>query len=410
MRGARGTLTALALATALLVCHPTQAHEPTSGRDCSGYPYAAPFSSAPASYVPRYHTVAHEFLAIERGVGPVTPSEYAILDALIGEAKGRLKPIPAGLSGDAYDAFAVESLKTIDCILVSHGFVYPGIGLVQLLSDGLDPTRFDDPHYYRALLDSPHNAGRAVFIEARKPGPYYVVDCDIASYLYLAIGEILMYPLAMVDMPAHNFIRWLRPDGTYIDFETMDGIQTDNEYYVTRWGIPRGFVGAPGVLTTMTSPQLLAYEHFLVGVAYSWKHDYPHMLQSYEKAVSVDDTLADSLNNLAWYYTVVPEANLRDAHKAVSYAQRATAILADGDGLDTLACAYGLAGDFAQAVATEDRAKIVDWAPQGSDVEGDARSLAAAQLCEDPGFGVDPHPFRPSQPARQGIIKKDSAR
>src|ERR1019366_2983870 len=201
------------------------AHEPGASRDCSGYPYAPPFPPVPAGYMPRYHTMAREFLDLEQGVGPVTDSEYAILDAVIDEAKTRLKPIPAGLDDVPYKQFAVDSLKTIDCILVSHGFVYPGIGLVQLLSDGLDPTMFSDAKYYQALLLSPHNAGRTSFIEQRKPGPYYVVDCDIASYMYLAIAEIMKYPLAMVQMPLHNFVRWKRPGGGYIDFETMDGKQ-----------------------------------------------------------------------------------------------------------------------------------------------------------------------------------------
>jgi hypothetical protein len=135
------------------------AHEPGPGRDCSGYAYAPAFPNAPANYTPRYATIAHRFLDSERNAGPVTPTEYAILGAILDEAKSGLRPIPEGLDDAVDKQFAVESLKTIDCTLVSHGFVYPGIGLVQLLSDGLDFTMFTDPKYYKALLDSPHNAG-----------------------------------------------------------------------------------------------------------------------------------------------------------------------------------------------------------------------------------------------------------
>jgi hypothetical protein len=114
----------------------------SSGRDCSAYPYASPFPSVPASYKHRYQGIDQTFLDMENEVGPVTPAEYAILDALLDEAKQRLKPIPAGLSPADYDAFAVAALKTMDCILVRHGFVYPGVGLVPLLSDGLGSTNF----------------------------------------------------------------------------------------------------------------------------------------------------------------------------------------------------------------------------------------------------------------------------
>lgn len=384
------------------------AHEPESSRDCSAYPYAPPFPPASAGYKPRYRTTARDFLDLEQGVGPVSDSEYAVLDALIDDATTRLKPIPAGLDDPSYRGFAVDSLKTIDCILVSHGFVYPGIGLVQLLSDGLDPTMFSDAKYYQALLLSRHNVGRINFIEQRKPGPYYVVDCDIASYLYLAIAEIMKYPLAMVQMPLHNFIRWKLPDGGYIDFETMDGKETDDNYYEALWGIPPKFVRTPGVLTTMSNAQLLAYEYHDVAISYTWKNDIPTAITEYEKAISIDATLGDSANNLAWLYAVVPDVKFRDGKKAIVYARQAVSISQNGDWLDTLACAYGADGDFGEGIAVEKRAKLAGWAPSGSDILGDLNKLSARLPCEDPAFGIDPHPFRPSQPTPARALNKDA--
>lgn len=384
------------------------AHEPGTSRDCSSFPYAAAFPVVPADYSPRYDTIAHRFLDGERGVGPVTATEYAILDAIVDEAKSRLKPVPAGLDDAAYEQFAVESLKTIDCTLVSHGFVYPGIGLVQLLSDGLDSTMFTDPTYYKALLDSPHNSGRIAFIEQRKPGPYYVVDCDIASYIYLAVGEIMKYPVSMVQMPLHNFVRWRRPNGRYIDFETMDGKETDDNYYLALWRIPSKFIGTPGVLTTMTSTQLLAYEDFGIAIAISWKHLYPDAIAEYQKSIAVDATLGDASNNLAWLYTVVPDPKYRDGQKAVKHALRAVAISANGDWLDTLACAYGLVGDFHAGVDAEKRELQVCWAPSGSDISGDLALLSGGHTCEDTKFGIDPHPFRQGIPTPHGMLSKDA--
>jgi tetratricopeptide (TPR) repeat protein len=347
-------------------------------------------------------------LDLERNIGPVTPTEYAILDAILDAAKARLKPAPSGLDDAAYEKFAVESLKTIDCTLVSHGFVYPGIGLVQLLSDGLDSTMFTDPIYYKALLLSPHNAGRESFIEQRKPGPYYVVDCDVASYIYLAVGEVMKYPLSLVQMPLHNFIRWNRPSGGYIDFETMDGKETDDNYYAARWGIPRKFIGMPGVLTTMTRTQLSAYEYFGIAIATTWKHDYSSAVAKYKESIRVDATLSDAANNLAWLYTVVPDVHYRDGLRAVEYAQKAVALLPNGDLLDTLACAYASAGNFQAGIDAENRALQVGWAPQGSDISSDLASIKSEHPCSDPKFGIDPHPFRQGSPMPQGVLKKDA--
>lgn len=384
------------------------AHEPGPARDCSAFPYSPPFASVPATYIPRYHTIAHTFLDMERGAGPVTSSEYAILDDVIDEAKKRLRPIPSGLDDAAYEAFAIDSLKTIDCVLVSHGFVYPGIGLVQLLSDGLDPTMFSHPAYYQALVNHRHNLGRTTFIEQRKPGPYYVVDCDIASFMYLAVAEVMNYPLAMVQMPLHNFIRWLRPSGGYFDFETMDGRETDDGYYQALWGIPQRFLGTPGVLTTMNSRQLLAYEHFGVAISLTWKRDIPHAIGEYEKAISVDASLGDSANNLAWLYAVVPDQTYRDGQKAVTLAEQAVSIFPNGDWLDTLACAFGTAGDFPKGVEAENRAIHAAWAPQGSNLDDDLALLSGGHACSDPTFGVDAHPFRPAHPAPTKFLNKDA--
>jgi tetratricopeptide (TPR) repeat protein len=400
--------TLLVLAPAFLSGARVLAHEPMVARDCSTFAYVPAFPPAAANYSPRYDTIAHRFLENERNVGPVTSTEYAILDGLLDDAKSRLEPIPAGLDDAAFERFAVHSLKTIDCTLVSHGFVYPGIGLVQLLSDGLDSTVFTDPKYYQALLDSPHNVGRATFIEQRKPGPYYVVDCDVASYIYLAVGEIMNYPLSMVQMPEHNFVRWRRPDGRYIDFETMDGKQTDDNYYVSLWGIPLKFVGTPGVLTTMTSAQLVAYEYFVVGLAIAWKKDYVGTIAAYEKSIATDASLGDAANNLAWLYAVVLDPKYRDGQKAVEYAEKAVAISPNGDWLDTLACAYGLAGKFQAGIDAENRALQVAWAPSESDIAGDLALLKNGHVCEDAKFGIDPRPFRQATPTPAGILRKDA--
>lgn len=276
---------------------------------------------------------------------------------------------------------------------------------MQLLSDGLDTTKFTGD-YLQALKSNRHNVGRLSFIEKRGVGPFYVVDCDIASFLYLAMGEAIGYQLAMVDMPGHNFICWKCPDGTYIDFETMDGKKTDDDYYISGWGIPQSFLKYPGVLTTMTRGQLIAYQYFGVGLSRSWKHDYPGTIASYIKSISIDPTLNESANNLSWLYTVIPETKLRDPQKAVAYGQQATAIFPNGDSLDTLACAYALSGDFTAAIRTEENAMNAGWAPQGSDLSGDLNLLNAHQQCQDPDFGRDKNPFRQAAIASPSVQTK----
>ena len=114
--------------TCSALCRVVHAQPIASGRDCSAYPYAPPFPPAPATYVHRYNGIDQNFLDMESGVGPVTASEYAILDALLDEAKQRLRPVPTGLAAQDYDAFAIDSLKTMDCIHSPAWVRLPGSG------------------------------------------------------------------------------------------------------------------------------------------------------------------------------------------------------------------------------------------------------------------------------------------
>ncbi len=73
------------------------------------------------------------------------------------------------------------------------------------------------------LQDQRDNVRREAFIKARGSGPFYVVDCDVGSFIYLAIAEVMGYPLHLINIPGHSFVRWEVSGGTGVDYETMDG-------------------------------------------------------------------------------------------------------------------------------------------------------------------------------------------
>jgi len=335
---------------------------------------------------------------------------YANLDTLIDEAVASLQVYPANLPPDKAVAFAEDALKKIDCILVRHGFVYPGHGLVQLLSDGLGPTIYNDTSALAELQDQRHNIRRTAFIKARGAGPFYVVDCDTASFIYLAIAEILNYPLHLVDIPMHDFVRWEIEGGKSINYETMDGAVTDDAYYRKYWGIPNKFVGVGGVLNSMTKEEAFAYHDAAVAVAWSWRGNYSRMTEYYLRSISRDPSRAFAANNLAWYYAAVPKPELRDGEKALQYAEQAVNVFPDGDDLDTLACAYAQLGDFESARMVEAKAMATGYVPFGSNIASDMALFERGRSCNDSGFGVDPQPFRPHQNILRMMTDKELIR
>jgi hypothetical protein len=377
---------------------------------CPSVTPARPFVPPTQGYVRKYNTIAHHFLDAEVGAGDVTPAMYAILDVLLDESIAALKPYPSNLSIEQAKKFAVDSLVTIDCILLRHGFVYPGHGLVALLSDGLGPTMYERVDDLNELRNQTHNIRRRKFIDARGTEPFYVVDCDVASYIYLAVAEVMKYPLHLVEIPRHNFVRWQLDSATFINFETMDGAETDNAYYKENWGIAEAFVGRGGILDTMNDKQTIAYHDATVAISWSWRGNLDRMIEVYLRSISIDSTHALALNNLAWFYAAVPKGDRRDGAKAVQYGLQTVAVIPDGDSLDTLACAYAQSGNFARAIEVEMDAIKVSYAPFGSNLTGDLALFRSNGTCNDVNFGKDPMPFRPGQSVARAATDKDLLR
>lgn len=365
-------------------------------QSCTTTPNAADFPAAPPDYTRKYNTIAHKFLDDERSSNLVTPQMYAVLDGLISEAVKQLAFYPHPLPAGGVKAFAQQQLGKIDCLLLSHGFVYSGKGLVQSLSDGLGPTLYDMPDALRDLKTGQgHNARRIKFIEARGQGPFYVVDCDIASFIYLAVAEVMHYPLYLITIPGHNFVRWVADDGRTYDYETMDGELTDDGYYMRRWLIPSHYAHVAGILDTLDVKKTFAYHNSLNAVTLSWRGKYDDVIKQYMRSIEEDPVASFATNNLAWFYATGPEP-YSDGKLAVKYASlAATQFPGNGDILDTLACAYARSGDFTQAVEAADKAAHVGYAPNGGLTLSDRDAVAAHQPCKDPGFGRDPRPFRP---------------
>ncbi len=358
---------------------------------------AAPFTSPAPDYQRHYHTIAHQFLDDEKAVSQVTVEMVAILDALIAEAVAILPPYPRNLQAEQARPFAVQALNQIDCILLRHGFVYPGRGTVQLLSDGLVPTRFPKFRYLNDVYRHPHNIRRRTFVKARGFGPFYVVDCDIAAYLYIAIGQVLGYPLHLIDIPNHIFVRWELGEGRFINYETMDGLVTDDHYYRRKWQIPDALIQKGGILRSMSIVEAKAYHDASIAEAWSWQQAHQATRDGYLRAIQHDATRPFALNNLAWFYIAAPLPKADNAAMAIKYAQLAAKVFPTGDNFDTLACAYAQAHDFTRALNTAKQAMRINYAPFESDIAGHIKRFEQKRGCDTSDFGRELKPFRPPQ-------------
>ena len=88
---------------------------------------------------------------------------------------------------------------------------------------------------------------------------------------------------------------------------------------------------------------------------------YTDAVADLQTVLKADPRSVPALNSLAWLRATSPDAAFRNGREAVSLARQAVALKHDGAGsvVDTLAAAYAEAGDYSQAVGSEQRALAI---------------------------------------------------
>lgn len=330
------------------------------------------------AYQPKYHTIAHTILERETLAATVPDEMFKLVDTLIDEAK------QLGISGQLTDdAQIAVACGKIDNLLINHGFVYPPTGLTQLLSDGLTPKHVDAQEL-QSILNQFHNFRRRDFINHHPDGPFYYVDCDTASFLYLGIADELKLPLFLVEVPGHNFVRWYVSDSHYVDWETMDGSALDDNFYRQGFQIPAAQEQNGVFLSKMTPADVLGYCAFVVGGTFEQQKQWQKALDEYIICTQRYSRSPEGWNNAAWVLTSARDATIRNGQKAVTLALQAVALYPQANNLDTLGCAYAEAGDFDKAIEIESKAAQLDPTYEKTVVGFQAHKTWVEQNPEDP--------------------------
>ena len=349
------TLTVVLASSQPLLAGPSTVHTETRSRAT-----LKRLNAKKGTYVARHHTIGHRILNLETPLGGVTGSMYELLDSLIDQASMVIKPkLPKEVEKVSKDQ-ARAIFQDLDNLLVARNFAYPVApltpdGLTATLTDGLTPRLLKQTEV-TLLANAPHNERRKEHILKNADKPFYLVDCDIASYLYLSIADDLRLPMYMVEIPEHNFVRWYMHDESYFNWETMDGIEESDQFYISTRRIPQVAIDKGIFMSKMTREDVIGYEHFVVGIGFYNERNWAKAIEEYDQATRMYNRSPSAWNNLAWVLVTARDARLRDGKRAVRAAKAAVERFISDNNLDTLAWAYAEAGDFAKAIQTEQQA------------------------------------------------------
>jgi len=256
---------------------------------------------------------------------------------------------------DGWDRdYAVSVLRAIDTVLIRRGFLHPAEGAVGQLVDALTPfsmTTEQRPAYEGQT----HNRRRARMIRERFPGPFYAVDCDTTSYIYLGVAERLGLPLSMVVIPSHNrrpghtFVRW-REGKSHLNWETLEGMERGNDYYVNEWRLSRAEIRAGAAMRDLSPIEVIGYQHTVLGIQWEHRGQYARALSEFAAGLVLFPQHFDLRRQYAWVASTAPGLEERPVAAAIEHALGVVRLAEDHDARDTLAAAYAAAGQFGQAV------------------------------------------------------------
>jgi tetratricopeptide (TPR) repeat protein len=316
----------------------------------------------------QFDTFAHWVLDVESGVHWVSPAKYEVLDSIMQSARRRIAYDPAIRNPRDERRQAMHILRTIDQTLTEHNVVYPpGDYDTTELRLGLSPQRFDRGMLDRVLRVA-LNARRRQHAKANANEPFYVLDCDTCSFVYLGIAEACGFGnrLHLVDLPDHMFVRWVFSDGSHVNWDTNDASVVDDREYAADYELSRKLRRGRVYLSSLTRAEAMGHVYFLRAGTYENQGEIRKAIADMKRVRELVPQSTQAKSDLAWLYATSGDASAAELREALELAS----VAADmeprcGDFWDTLAMVHAASGDFNKAVHCADKA--VQFALNGED-------------------------------------------
>jgi tetratricopeptide (TPR) repeat protein len=309
----------------------------------------------------KFDTFAHWVLDVESEADWVSPAKYAVLDSIIQTVKGRIDYDPSIRDPRPERRQAIRILREIDRASIEHNVVYPpGEYDTTELRLGLSPQKFDR-ETLRRVLRVQLNARRADQARANADKPFYVLDCDTCSFVYLGIAEGCGFGdrLHLVDLPDHMFVRWEFSDGTHLNWDTNDASVVEDREYASEYDLTKRLRRGRVYLASMTRDEAKGHIYFLRAGTYENRGEMDKSIADMEKVLELIPQSTQAKSDLAWLYATAKDVSAQKRGAALKLASAAVELEPRcGDFWDTLAVVHAANGDFRKALQCADKAVL----------------------------------------------------
>jgi len=239
----------------------------------------------------------------------------------------------------------------IQLALVKHNLLQPSQekDWPQTLGIALTPLSLTQQEMDRELSFSINNRRKSHFDMTK---PFYYVDCDMGSEIFLAVGERQGWYIRLVGLPQHEFVRWHLSNTSKVNWDWVLGSSLKDSEYPTSSSSDVRL--STLYLRSFEAKEARAYYLGLIGSEATRPEDAERLLL---EAVAVMSSDPLTLNNLAWLYATSPSF-AKDKNKsalAIAYGLAAwSTSYSHGNFADTVACAFAADGNKALAAKVEE--------------------------------------------------------
>jgi hypothetical protein len=313
----------------------------------------------------KYETFAHRVLDIDAGEAPVSQAKYALLDSIIDDAKRRVSYDAKIDDPKAMRRQAQRVLGVIDEVLTDHNVLYPpGDYDVTSLRAGLTPQHYDKAQLDR-ILDVGLNGRRRKHARAHADEPFYILDCDISSIVYVGVGEALRLDLHLVDLPDHMFVRWKLGDGSHLNWDTNSARTIPDAEYASDYDLGKRIRKERIYLATMTRREEEGYAYFLRATRSEEDEQNTRAIADLVKARELYPQSTQAASELAWLYATTDGIDAEHHFEAIDLAEEALAYEPKcGEFWDSLAAAHASIGEFKRAAEEAKKAEYLAETPE----------------------------------------------